>query len=232
MKQQASKTLTRHSLFATVLLLAGGNAMSLEKPEYTVVYKEGDVEYRQYEPYLVAETVISNSDNYKDAGNEGFRRLFRYITGNNSSSSEVAMTAPVQQTPQSEKIAMTAPVQSSESASGWTVAFMLPTKYTLDSAPVPLDERIQVRRVPGRTMAVIRYSGRWTESNYAKRSKQLMKTLEKKDVTAISEFESALYNAPYVPPFMRRNEVMVQVDVLPAEARIASTESGSQQAAW
>jgi len=210
------------------LFLTGENAMSLEQPDYTIVYKDGDIEYRQYEPYLVSETVIQNTGDYNDAGNEGFRRLFRYITGSNQAQAKIAMTAPVAQTPQAEKagekIAMTAPVQQGESAEGWRVAFMLPTEYTLETAPVPTDERVQIKAMPGRLMAVLRYSGRWTESNFVKKQNALRDAIDGESIDRIGEFQSALYNPPYTPPFLRRNEVMVEVNRLPASAEQASAE--------
>jgi len=198
-------------------IFTGETAMSLEQPEYTVIYKDGDVEYRQYEPYLVSETIIASPNDYQDAGTEGFRRLFRYITGANEGQQKIAMTAPVAQA-KGEKIAMTVPVQQVDSVSGWSVSFMLPSRYTLEDAPVPTDPRVRIRQVPGRLMAVIRYSGRWTERNFAQKSESLVKVLQEESVTPLGEVHSALYNAPYVPPFMRRNEVMVEVNRLPAQA--------------
>ena len=146
----------RGSAFAVfaALLLVGESAMSIEQPDYTVVYTDGDIEYRQYEPYLVSETVISNVSDYNSAGNEGFRRLFRYITGANESRQKIAMTAPVAQA-RSEKIEMTAPVQQGRSAEGWRVSFMLPSQYSLETAPMPTDPRVTVREVPGRLVAVL-----------------------------------------------------------------------------
>ena len=213
------------ALFAG-FMFAGEVAMSLEQPDYTVVYKDGDVEYRQYEPYLVSETVIENAEDYNDAGNEGFRRLFRYITGANQSAAEIAMTAPVAQTRQvtGEKISMTAPVQQQQTTEGWTVAFMLPTKYTLETAPVPSDPRVRVKEVPGKLVAVLRYSGRWTERNFTKRQTQLLETIEAGNVKVIGEVQSALYDPPYKPPFLRRNEVMVAVDRVPAVVTADSEE--------
>ncbi len=211
------------------LLLAGGNAMSLEQPQYTVVHRDGDIEYRQYEPYLVSETVIENAADYKAAGNEGFRRLFRYIAGGNQSRAKIAMTAPVAQTPASEKIAMTAPVQQSDSEDGWRVAFMLPTQYTLATAPVPIDPRVRVREVSGRLMAVLRYSGRWTERNFEKKRDALMDALDQESIAPIGDIQSAMYDAPYMPPFLRRNEVMIEVDRLPATMR---AHAGGRAAAY
>ena len=208
-------------LLAPLLLLIGGPAMSLEQPRYSVVYTDGDIEYRQYEPYLVAETLIRGEERYSRAGNEGFRRLFRYITGGNESRAKISMTAPVQQTPKGyltagEKIDMTAPVQQTGTAEGWSVAFMLPHKYTIETAPVPADPRVYVREVPGRLMAVKRFSSRWTEESFARAERKLASSLDADNVKVLGEMERAAYNGPFTMPFMRRNEVMVAVDRVPA----------------
>ena len=212
-RKQNTRRLTR--VLATVgLLFAGGTAMSYEQPEYTVVYTDGDVEYRQYEPYLVSETVIKAADGYRDAGGEGFRRLFRYITGANFSQAEISMTAPVQQA-RSEKIAMTVPVQQSGDDDEWIVAFMLPSQYTLETAPVPSDNRVYVREVPGRLMAVRQFSGRWRDANFGREERELAAAVEGDGVGLIGSMERAAYNGPFTLPFMRRNEVMVAVDRVP-----------------
>ncbi|MBT8441529.1 MAG: heme-binding protein [Gammaproteobacteria bacterium] len=195
--------------------------MSLEQPDYTVVHREGDVEYRQYDSYLVSETLINDADDFKAAANEGFRRLFRYIAGGNESRSKIAMTAPVQQTRDqgSEKIAMTVPVQQASSDEGWRVAFMLPSKYTLETAPEPRDPRVQVREVPGGLVAALRFSGRYTGKNFAKKKRVLLASIEEQSVKPVGQLQSAMYSAPYMPPFLRRNEVLVEVDRLPATAQ-------------
>ncbi|MDJ0927899.1 MAG: heme-binding protein [Gammaproteobacteria bacterium] len=200
------------------LVYAGVNFVSLEQPSYRVVDKRDGIEYRQYEPYLVSETVIERAGDYKDAGNEGFRRLFRYISGGNAGQSKISMTVPVKQTATSEKIAMTVPVEQSAAAEGWRVAFMLPSEYTLETAPQPTDKRVSIREVPGKLTAVLRFSGRWTDSNYAKKRAALLEALEEKSVTPVGEVQNAFYNGPYTPPFLRRNEVLVEIDRLPAGA--------------
>jgi len=205
--------------------LISTEAFAIESPQYTVICKDDVVEYRQYEPYLVAETVVTNASSYQAASNEGFRRLFRYITGNNSSQSNIEMTAPVQQAVASETIAMTAPVQRVETPEGWSVAFMLPSKFTMETAPLPSDERIALRPVPGQLMAVIRYSGRWTERNYEKHKAQLLEGIESAAVESLGVVESAAYDAPYVLPFLRRNEVMIEVKSVPVSPKSLATGS-------
>ena len=227
MFSHTSSTFKTRIALTAGLLFIGANAMSTEQPKYSVVYQDGDVEYRQYEPYLVAETAVEQAGNYKSAGNEGFRRLFGYITGSNKVGAEVAMTAPVAQTSAGQKIAMTAPVQRDGTDAGSRVAFMLPSQYTMETAPVPTDPRVRIRQVPGRLMAVVRYSGRWTAKNFEAKKQLLRSELAGQEVVPVSAIQSALYDPPYTPPFMRRNEVMVEVNRLPDAAQ----EPSSQQIA-
>lgn len=191
--------------------------MSYEEPGYALLYQAGGVEYRRYDPYLIAETVVEGAADFDSAGNEGFRRLFKYIAGGNTSRSTIAMTAPVSQAGQNQKIAMTVPVQQSGSGSGWRISFMLPKQYTLDTAPVPTDSRVRVVVVPERLMAVRRYSGRWTESNFVARRDELVRMIAAAGLNQLSEPRLARYNSPLSLPFLRRNEVLIEVDRLPAE---------------
>ena len=206
---------TRTKFFALLLLMTTLKANAIEMPDYEVVYTDGSVEYRQYEPYIVAETLVKNSSSYRGSSNEGFMRLLRYITGANESQSDIAMTAPVQQTPANEKIDMTAPVQRNETEEGWRVAFMLPSSFTMDTAPTPTNNEISLRLIPKQLMAVIRYSGRWTERNFNRHKEELLESLEESNIKTIGVAESAAYDAPYVLPFLRRNEVMIEVNSLP-----------------
>ncbi len=205
-------------------LLAGESAMSYEQPDYTVLFSDGDVEYRQYEPYLVAETAIQGMDNYRDAGAEGFKRLFAYISGANRSQQKISMTVPVaaaeiSSMSNSEKISMTVPVQQSQSALGWTMSFTLPSAYDLNTAPLPVDERVYIRAVPGRLMAVQSFASRWTEQSFSRQEGKLRAHLQAADVLPTGKMERAVYNAPFSLPFTRRNEVMVSVSGLPAYAQ-------------
>ena len=141
-------------------------------------------------------------------------QLFDYITGDNTLEAKIEMTTPVVQG-QSTKIAMTAPVVESSSNGVNRMAFMLPSEYKLDNAPRPTNPAITLKEMPVRIIASIRYSGRWTDKNVAKYRAKLEQHLAANKVDVIGEFSTAVYNAPFTPPFMRRNEIHYEISALP-----------------
>src|SRR5512138_1465323 len=133
-------------IVCVVLMTLGGcSTMGIEEAGYRVVKSDGIFELRDYAPHILAETVVDGT--LEDAGNLAFRRLFRYISGENRSRGKIAMTAPVSQEAAGEKIPMTAPVGQQASGGKWAVSFMMPPLTTL---PVPDDPSITLRPVPAR----------------------------------------------------------------------------------
>jgi hypothetical protein len=211
-----SGSLTR-LLAATVASLASFTAMAIEEPVYRVIEQDGAFELREYAPYLVAETRVEAD--FERAGNVAFRRLFGYISGDNTARQKIAMTAPVTQSrseSRGEKIAMTAPVEQQPDAGGYRVAFVVPAQYTLDTVPVPHDPRIEIRAVPARLIAAWRYSGRWTAENYDRHQTELRRAIASRGLTATGEPILARYNPPFMPAFLRRNEVLIPVSKTPS----------------
>lgn len=193
--------------------------MSIDQPDYTVIFEENGIEYRHYDAYLVAETVMPETSNYSAAGSEGFRRLFRYISGANQGSRKISMTAPVEQAPAGgQAIKMTASLTQAQEAEGWSLAFMLPGQYSIETAPEPTDARVRIRAVPERTVAVLGYSGRWTEANRRAAEKKLRSALAEAEVELVGAVNSAMFNSPFMLPFLRRNEVHAPIRNLPATA--------------
>jgi effector-binding domain-containing protein len=195
---------------AILLLLIPGLAMAIEEPKYTVGKKDGNIEIRLYEPFIVAETVVDTTD-FDEASNEGFRRLAGFIFGGNKVRQKIAMTSPVT-TEQSQKIAMTAPVETERRGSSVRIGFTMPSEFTLETLPVPNDSRVTLRQVPARKLAVIRFSGRWTEENFREHSEELNTWIEKQGLKISGDPFIARYNPPFVPSFFRRNEVMIPVE--------------------
>ncbi len=187
-------------------------ASALEEPNYEVVHTTDEYEVRRYEPFVVAEVDVEGSR--RSAGNQAFRILAGYIFGDNRSNTEMAMTAPVQSQPvKSEKMAMTAPVISSGEQQAYTYAFVMERKYLLDTLPVPNDDRIRIVTRPERYVAVRRFSGRWSEKNFERHEDTLLAALDADGVATLGATEHARYNSPFSLPLMRRNEIMVEIEI-------------------
>ena len=195
----------------SVLLLnpAKDSAMATEEPQYSVIKTDGDFEIRRYAPYIVAETVVVGADQ-ESGTNVGFRRLAGFIFGNNRTKESIEMTAPVTTT-RSEKIAMTAPVETSRKGDDMVMAFMMPSQYTLETLPEPTDPGVLIRQVPERVMAVLKFSGSWSEERFQEQTGKLQEWLRKHGVKAMGAPVVARYNAPWTPWFMRRNEIQIEV---------------------
>ena len=181
-----------------------------EQQEYRVMKVRGVVELREYAPWVVADVVASGSA--EQAGSAAFRPLFEYISGANRGAEPLAMTAPVIQQPTSERLAMTAPViQEAAGAGEWTVSFVLPAGRSLSEYPIPTNSRVSLRAVPGETAAAIRWSGRWTPSNIARRTQDLRRVMAEAGWQASGEPRWARFDPPWKPPFARRNEIVIPV---------------------
>jgi hypothetical protein len=170
-------------LFVTLLLLIGAQtSMAIEEASYVVLKSDGKLEVREYAPHVLAETLVEGD--LENAGSIAFQKLFRYISGDNVSQAKVAMTAPVSQVPASEKIEMTAPVGQQRVQERWAVSFMMPKSYTLSSLPQPKDPSVVLRQVPAQKIAVVRYSGTWSEKNYSRHKLELESWMRKTGLTA------------------------------------------------
>ncbi len=192
-----------------IALLGVANSVAVEEAEYDVVLKEESFELRRYEPHILAETVVDGD--FEGAGNKAFSRLFKYISGSNTSSEKVAMTSPVGQQPQSEKIDMTSPVGQQQVNDQWVVSFTMPASFTLETLPQPADPAVTLREVPARYMAAVRYSGFWSEKSYRLNKEKLEAWIASQSLTVVGEPAWARYDPPFKPWFLRRNEILVPV---------------------
>lgn len=177
---------------------------SAETVPYETETTFDSVEIRRYPATVIAETTARNQMT-------AFRRLFDYISGSNEGAESVSMTAPVKST-SGTAISMTAPVRTdSVDADIMRMGFYLPAAYDMESAPKPTDADVSLREEPARTMAVVQFS--WYAPEWRVRSyrSQLLDTLEQTDYETTGEPFLLRYNDPWTPPFMRRNEVAVEI---------------------
>jgi hypothetical protein len=179
-----------------------------EQPSYKVTERFGLIEVRQYGARIAAE--ITFADDEAAARSDGFRKLARYIFGDNVSRQSIAMTAPVAQ-----QIAMTAPVGQMPAEGGaWTIRFFLPAVLMVETAPAPLDPAIHIVAVPPASMAVLRFSGIPRPARVAIERKRLMSGLRASSWMAMGDPVTWFYESPWALPWLRRNEVAVEVQHL------------------
>ncbi len=186
---------------------------TVEEARYDVLKVHDDFELRLYDPIVIAETSVDG--HFSEAGKQGFRQLFRYISGDNKLSREIAMTAPVivdkPESGNSKEIAMTTPVLEERAGQGWRYMFVLPSQYNIDNTPTPLNENVKISAEPQKRVAVLRFSGLLDEKVINEKTDQLEKWIKASGLIPASKSRWAGYNPPWTIPFLRRNEIMIEV---------------------
>jgi hypothetical protein len=183
--------------------------MAIEEPKFTLAFKDGAFELRDYAASVVAEVTVTGDQ--QDAGRKGFGLLAGYIFGGNVTAQKIAMTAPVTTIPKGEKIAMTAPVTQIAEKGAWSVRFTMPASYTLADLPVPTNTAVTIKMLPGARFAVLRFTGRSGPAHVAEQTADLLATVAARGLVPAGPVSMARYNPPWTPWFMRRNEVMLAV---------------------
>ena len=205
----------KKQLILLSLCLGTGTAMAYEEPQYDVLLDSDDFEIRQYAPYIVAETEVDGD--FRSSGTSAFRILAGYIFGDNRTNEQMAMTVPVESrvSDTSIEMAMTVPVTSARvgaQADKYTYAFVMESKYSMEDLPTPNDSRVQLREVPSRVVAVRKYSGLWSEGNYDRHETALLDAIAAYGLRLKGDPILARYNGPLTPWFLRRNEVVVEIE--------------------
>ena len=206
------------ALLALALAGHGGNVLAVEEPSYELIEKSGDVEIREYRPLIVAETLVDGD--MGSAGNRGFRLIAGYIFGDNQApgaegkQEKIAMTAPVTMEPDSSgKMTTVEPlgIGGSMDARRWRVEFVMPSQYTTATLPRPRNTAVTIREVPSRRFAVLRFSGLVSEEKVQQKVGQLAEWMRQRGLEAAGAPRLARYNPPWTLPFLRRNEVMLEI---------------------
>lgn len=183
---------------------------NVESAEYKVLVKNDNYEIRMYAPHIVAQTTVKGS--YNKSLNEGFRIIAGYIFGNNTKKQNIEMTTPVvEEAKQSESINMTTPVSSNIDGEEHTITFVMPKSYTLETLPTPNDPRVQIKDVPERKVAALRFGWMRTENRVQAKKGELIDLLKKDGIVIIGQPQYAGYNDPWTPPWMTRNEILIEI---------------------
>jgi len=162
------------------------NVFFLETAQYELVEKEGPFEVRDYPDLPVVTTPMQSSE-----GNSAFRRLFRYIQGENSSETKIAMTTPV-------------------FVDDGKMDFVIPREASRQGVPDPTGPEVEIAVRPKLRVAVHRFSGVANDSNRNEALDRLQTWMAARSMVAVGNPFFAYYDAPFVPGPFRRNEVMLQ----------------------
>ena len=187
----------------TIFYFWANISIALEETSYRLITTNQIYEIREYDDRLAVQTRQKNGQN------RAFRKLFKYISGSNISSTKIEMTTPVTQ---SIKIDMTTPVTQKFQDGEMIMKFFLPRKFQLKTAPQPLSEDLSVVIVKGGKYAVIKYSGRSTYKNFERHSKVLLEALATDKIKTVDHPIKATFSGPLTPFFMRRNEAMIRIE--------------------
>ena len=194
---------------AVVAGIAAGPVLSrVEQPDYKVEKQDGSIEIRSYGPMIAAEAVVQGER--KSAINEGFRLIAGYIFGKNEPQAKIDMTAPVEQQ-KSQKIAMTAPVTQQGVENSWTVRFIMPKSWTMQTLPAPSDPRVKLEPLPARRFLVVTFSGLARDEAIKSRTAELRQYATSHTLATVGEPVLAFYNPPWTLPMLRRNEIMLEL---------------------
>ena len=188
-----------------------GSNVGIEEPQYTVIDRlQNGIEVREYGPRIAAETTVQ-TDNPDKARNEGFGLIAGYIFGKNKGKQSIAMTSPVEINSKGEAIAMTSPVEVNAASGPMTMRFFMPMSYSMETLPQPLDSRVKLVQLPTTRQAVLRFTGSTSEATVALKTKLLLGGLGSSKWKALGPTSAYFYNPPWTIPFLRTNEVMVEV---------------------
>lgn len=186
---------------------------NVESAPYTLLEsdKTQSIEVRNYQSMVLVSTSMSG-----DSGNSAFRKLFKYIGGANEGATEISMTAPVimdnkTTSEQGTEISMTAPVFMNESAGTPMMSFVMPNDFTLATTPKPTDPDVIVSELINYKVAAIQFSWTLSDSNVTKHTKILEDWIAGNAYTVSGETVKAGYNGPLTLPWMRLNEVLIEI---------------------
>ena len=182
-------------LLIAVPILLSFTKTSIEKQKYRLVKKEKEFEIRFYPPAILA-TTRSAVKSYRELGSSGFRKIAGYIFGNNESSA---------------KIAMTAPVHMDINDKGSSMSFVMPSQYTLDKLPRPVDSRVELHESAAVYMAAIEFGGYANDEKIKQYADRLLEALNRNGIKTIGNPTFLGYNAPY-ELIGRKNEVVIAIE--------------------
>lgn len=164
-----------------------------EQLPYEILRDFGDFEVRRYPSHVLMQ--VTDQGDFNAVGYRAFSPLFQFISGSNSASQSIAMTAPVLQ----EEIAENTHV----------VSFVMPNDMSADAVPAPRDSRVATKLVPEFDAVVLPFSGSWSVDRLHAKGAELQRAAEREGLETSGNVLYARFNPPWMPWFLKRNEALI-----------------------
>mmetsp|Transcript_13928 Transcript_13928/g.23572 ORF Transcript_13928/g.23572 Transcript_13928/m.23572 type:complete len:334 (+) Transcript_13928:133-1134(+) len=201
----------------------------LETIPYKVLSKGQGYEIRKVEGYTVAEASMEGPPLGLQASGKAFNVLAGYLFGGNVEAEAMAMTTPVVQIPQplpprlGPKTSLSILQPDEGKSAQWTMAFVMPKRS--GTLPTPKDSQVRLREVAPCVMAVASFPGIPSNDEILERGRKLRAALAKNSAVRVvtpagTPPQIAQYNPPFTLPFMRRNEIALEVELIDASSRL------------
>lgn len=162
-----------------------------ETAPYKTLVKDDPFELRAYDEFYTAAVTEPDWEN-----SNGFRQIFNYISGSNKASQKISMTTPVFNELETDRA---------------STEFVLPSAFTGKEPPEPDNPSIRIKPHEAQLAAAIRFSGKASPERIRLMERRLRIWIDSNDLKAVGPPRLARYNPPMVPPFLRRNELLLSV---------------------
>ncbi len=87
----------------------------------------------------------------------------------------------------------------------------MPRDWSLANLPKPDDADIRLQELPATRFAVLRFAGVAEDGSTEAKTAELEAILQARGLHAAGPPLIAQYNPPWIPGFMRRNEIMIPI---------------------
>jgi hypothetical protein len=158
--------------------------MAYEKLVYDILYEDGPYQIRKYESFVKMETTRGYD--------QGFSKLFQYISGQNHEQKKIAMTVPVITDLTTQKM-----------------AFTMPKHIEALGIPKPNDDAIEIIKEPERFYMSYTFKG---NKDIKKTVDALLYYADRKHIEVIGTPKILTYQGPFTPNIFKTYDVIVEVN--------------------
>ena len=189
-------------ILLTIAMLSSLPAWAeIEQPNYKVILEKEIFAIRDYTSVMAVETEVFSSR--RGATGDAFRRLFRYISGENEDDLEISMTSPVAQTLANQN--------DGASAERWIVRFFLPRDMAEENIPLPSEKGVTVSRLNAQRFASVSFRGSQSDKKILENTAKLKAFISQNGYEVSGRPIYAFYDPPFIPWFLRDNEILLPV---------------------